>query len=669
VVSKTHLDVGFTDLASEVRRRYLEEFFPLAMRTAAELRARGGPERLRWTTGSWILTEALDAATPQDRRRFDAAIETGDLNWHALPFTLHTEYAERSLVEHGLSLSAELDHRYGRRTRAAKLTDVPGHTRGLVSVLAGAGVDTLHVGVNPASAAPRVPLRFRWRDHAAQRPPGAPPPELLVMYQPGGYGSVQVVPGAATAIAVLLTGDNLGPPTVEVVTAAFAELAARFPGASVTAATLDDVAEVLRSVRDDLPLLDSEIGDTWIHGVGSDPVKTSGFRSLCRERLRWLDQGLAAADDPVLGAASTRLLLVAEHTWGLDQKAHWPVEGHWDVEGLAAVRGLESTKRFESSWAEQRRYLFEFVDRLRSGGRPDLADAASARLGEAIHVEPPDLGDLEPLRPGAWSRIGDFDITVDPGDGAVVGLVDAGGRTWAGPEAPLGRWRLQTFEADDFERWFATYNSETTDADEWWARWDNTKPGLEGSGAVAASWAPVLRGAWAGRRDGRDLLVTRLGFEVEPGAPVATPADAFVTVSSPRAGALAFELCWFGLRAARWPVASWWTFAPVVSAPESWTMQKLGEQVAPGDVVPGGGSRLHAANALTHPDGVLIDLVDAPLVAPGSPRLLVWDDAPVDLSGGWHICMHANLWGTNFPMWIEGDARIRVTFDTTPGRD
>ncbi len=115
-VAKTHLDVGFTDRASAVRRRYLEEFVPRAMRTARELREAAGPARLRWTTGSWILTEALEAAAPAERRRIEGAIEAGDLVWHALPFTMHTEYADRSLLEHAMSISAVLDARFGRRT-------------------------------------------------------------------------------------------------------------------------------------------------------------------------------------------------------------------------------------------------------------------------------------------------------------------------------------------------------------------------------------------------------------------------------------------------------------------------------------------------------------------------------------------------------------------------
>ena len=139
VVSKSHLDVGFTDLAGAVRQRWLREHLPRAISTARSLRDSGAEERLCWTTGSWIINEALEEPDRRLRQAVEAAIESGDLAWHALPFTTHTELADRSLLAHGLSISARLDQWFERRTRAAKLTDVPGHTRAIVSLLAAAG--------------------------------------------------------------------------------------------------------------------------------------------------------------------------------------------------------------------------------------------------------------------------------------------------------------------------------------------------------------------------------------------------------------------------------------------------------------------------------------------------------------------------------------------------
>ena len=44
VVFKTHLDIGFTDLASVITDSYINDFIPKAMQTAKELRERGGKE-------------------------------------------------------------------------------------------------------------------------------------------------------------------------------------------------------------------------------------------------------------------------------------------------------------------------------------------------------------------------------------------------------------------------------------------------------------------------------------------------------------------------------------------------------------------------------------------------------------------------------------------------
>lgn len=654
-VAKTHLDVGFTDTAAAVRRRYLEDFFPRAVDVAAELRRRGGPARLRWTTGSWILAEALEDARGAHRDALVAAVEAGDLCWHAMPFTTHTEFAPRSLLDHGLSISAGLDRRFGHRTRAAKLTDVPGHTRGLVSLLASHGVELLHVGVNPAATAAAVPLRFRWRDVAA---PGAP--ELLVMYQPGGYGAEQQV--GDTVVAIDLTGDNLGPPSADVVEARFADLAARHPGADVVAATLDDVADATAAVADELPVVEAEIGDAWLHGVGSAPRTTAGFRALARQRDAWLDDGTIAADDPAVAAASTRLLLVAEHTWGLDQKVHWPDTTAWTNDELAAARRRPDTVAFEASWDEAEGYLDEYVAGLPATVREAAADEL-ATVREPSPVLGEELHRLVPLRAAAGAEVvgldvGGFRLRVDTATGEIVGCCDPRGREWASPDAPLGAFSVQAFDAQDYERWFATYNAPTVAEDEWWARWDNTKPGLERTDARSATWRPSAATVWAapaGDRAVVALAAPQQHCEVWPGE--------VTVVLNALDDRLLMELRWSNAPASRWPRAVWWSFTPVVADPTRWRMSKLGEWVDPADVVADAGAALHVVDRVSHPEGVELVPLDTGLVAPGARRLLEWGRAPADPAGGWHLCCHANLWGTNFPMWVTGDARFRVELE------
>ena len=95
---------------------------------------------------------------------------------------------DAQLFRAGLGISEELDDRFGRTTTAAKMTDVPGHTRAMVPLLAEAGVTFLHLGVNPAWPVPDVPPVFRWRS-----PDGA---EVVVAYQAGGYGGELTIDGS-----------------------------------------------------------------------------------------------------------------------------------------------------------------------------------------------------------------------------------------------------------------------------------------------------------------------------------------------------------------------------------------------------------------------------------------------------------------------------------------
>ena len=253
VVFKTHLDIGFTDLSSKVEQRYVESFIPQAIDVARSLREAGGEERYVWTTGAWLIDAYLRQASPAAVAELEEAVGRGDIVWNGVPYTVESESMNRALFEGMLRLSQRLDARFGRRTTAVKMTDVPGHTRSIVPLLAGAGIRFLHVGTNPAVSVPQVPPVCRWRD-----PSGS---EILLMYQ-GSYGDTMVLPDGETAVSVNLTGDNHGPHTVEQVRAIYASLHARYPHARIVAASLNDVAAALEPMRDALPVVTSEIGDT-----------------------------------------------------------------------------------------------------------------------------------------------------------------------------------------------------------------------------------------------------------------------------------------------------------------------------------------------------------------------------------------------------------------------
>jgi hypothetical protein len=109
---------------------------------------------------------------------------------------------DASMISAGITLSHSLDARFGRTTTGAKMTEVPGHTRGIISRLTTQGVKFLDIGVNDASTTAELPPLFVWKDTK-----GA---SLVVMYH-HSYGGIVHVPGSDLAVAVIVGNDNSGP--------------------------------------------------------------------------------------------------------------------------------------------------------------------------------------------------------------------------------------------------------------------------------------------------------------------------------------------------------------------------------------------------------------------------------------------------------------------------
>lgn len=647
-IFKTHLDLGFTDLAANVVRQYFDAYLPLAMHTAETLRLTGGPDRFIWTTGAWLIYHYLETASSADRRRMETAIEAGDVAWHALPFTVHSELMDASLFRYGLSFAQRLDQRFGRQTVAAKMTDVPGHTRGIVPLLAEAGVQFLHIGVNEASTMPDVPPLFIWRDDD-----GA---EVIVMYQ-HTYGAPMTYPGLSEAIAFAHTGDNRGPQTPEQVAVVFRELRVAFPGANVVASTLDAFARVLAPIKEQLPVITAEIGDSWIHGVATDPRKVSQFRTLSRLRRRWLAKPSAAPDEQALNRFSHALLLVAEHTWGMDVKTHLGDTTNFDRKRFETARTQPNFQRMANSWQEQRGYLDQAVAALE-----ESRFAAEARaLLRAAEPALPALGGFTPVADvSQLFESARFSLRFD-GSGALVHLLDKASRqTWATPDHPLGLLRYQTFSQADYDRFLDRYLADRP----WWAEPDFSKPGLASAAGESRWWQPIVsRLLWCADEEKTRFLL-EMAFHESCSVQYGCPARLILAVDAPRADrALFFDLQWFEKPASRQPEALWFSFCPKTAVPGAWTLEKLGRRISPLEIVPGGNHKLHAVGAgAFYDDGhdcLALETLDAPLIAPGEPSLLSFDSEPPALEKGLHVNLYNNVWGTNFPQWYDEDARFR----------
>lgn len=466
MVFKTHLDIGFTDYSENVIKNYLEKFIPAAIKAGYELKDTDTP--FIWTTGSWMIWKALK----EDKTgQVEQAVRDGILNWHALPFTTHTELMNPSLFELGLSISNELDERFGKKTIGAKMTDVPGHTVGIVPYMKKHGVEFLHIGVNAATPVPPVPPLFKWR---------CDNDEITVMYD-GCYGGKSEFGDFAVCFAH--TGDNLGPQSKEDIIAIYEDLKAQYPQYTIRAATLNDIAERTNKIKD-LPVLDKEIGDTWVHGAGTDPKKLSAFRAA----QRYVEEN--GIKNPEL---RENLLLVPEHTWGMDVKTFMHDDQNYTHRQF---KDLDCTV-IKKSWEEQRNYVKNAQSIL--GIKPDYDTAQ------------PDLNDFCKV-PSA--------------------------------EAPCFELSWQIFDGSDYERYKTDYLRDYT-VEKWWNTWDFTKPGLpEYKGGI---YTARVSEAY----EKSDTKIYKLEFEASAAAEYGLPYF-YVTQKGEK-----IKIKWFGKLPSRLPQACW----------------------------------------------------------------------------------------------------------------
>ncbi len=648
VMFKCHFDAGFIDTQTAVVHRYFAEYFPKAIDLASQLRESGN-QRYVWTTGSWLLYEYLEQATPEERKRMEKAISAGDIAWHALPFTWQTELMDASMISGAIGLSQTLDRRFGKSTTGAKMTDVPGHTRALIAPLAAHGVKFLDIGVNDASTPAEVPPLFVWKN------PGGS--ALIVMYH-HGYGDVVRVPDSDVAIAIVVADDNSGPHSLKEIHETYSTLSDRFPNAQIVPTSLTEIANAVEPHRGSLPVLTSEIGDTWIHGVASDPLKLARYREVARLRQDWLARGKFSVGDATDVALLRHLLLEVEHTWGTDTKT-WLDFDHYIPSDLAPMLDTKNYRVVQFSWQEKRQDLFAGVAALPSPLREQAQMAV-----RSLEAVPPRLAQPNPFPTAGEIETPHFVVGIDPKTGAIHRLRDKKSkREWASSEHPLALFSYQTLSQQDYSRFFASYVVSEED----WAKKDFGKPNIERFGAQSQEWLPSVADLQVEEGKQGHRLVARLEVhdpEALRSGRAAFPQRMYLEMlfanSEP---VIHLNFSWFQKPATRLPEALWLSFQPIASDPAGWMLEKSGQPVSPSDVVASGNRHMHAlSKGFGYKDDsgtFFVETMDSPLVALGTKSPLPFSNRQPDLSAGIHCNLFNNAWGTNYIMWSGEDMHFR----------
>jgi hypothetical protein len=84
---------------------------------------------------------------------------------------------------------------------------------------------------------------------------------------------------------------------------------ARFPNAKIVVSSIDAFTEAIAPLASTLPVITSEIGQSWNYGAPAAANKLAVFRESLRQRNAAVASGSLSASDPSLMAWERRLLL------------------------------------------------------------------------------------------------------------------------------------------------------------------------------------------------------------------------------------------------------------------------------------------------------------------------------------------------------------------------
>ena len=651
LVFKTHFDIGFTKLSREILEDYAGEMLNRVVETCQATRDMGELAYV-WTMPAWPLEQVRDRVEGARAEVLDGLIARRQVVWHALPYTSHYDFAGVGDAVWGLRYAADLSRHYGcPPRRAAKMTDVPGHGRFLPELLASAGIRFLHLGCNEFAKPPEVPQIFWWEAPSGKR--------VLTMYN-SGYGTPLYAPDDwpfSTWVALMNTQDNSGPQTAEIVEAERERLLRRYPGAEIACGTLDDVFDALSNEDlSALPVVRWDLADTWIHGVASYPRESALIRRL-RGRLSRIECARAngpadASIEQALATAWDNVALFAEHTWGLDVKTS--LGAIPDYEAFDEYRRISPRcARMEESWREQT-------------ARAEAAADACAQAEQALGLEPPRAFAFHggtALHGEQTLAAGRYRLDFSADTGVIHGLYDvARGCPLLVERDGTGvfSYRYDRYGADDLTEYLRAYARRFPA----WGVEDNGR--IDYPECAHAVRTPAFR---ACQLSGRTL---KLDYAAGEGDRFGDAAEISIYVTLPEGDApvrVRVELR--GKRATPY-VESAGLCMPLPPV-RRYLVNKPGNVLDPcEDIAPGANHAFYALEhfiaAETEAAAVAVVSHDCPLVSIGENGVYAYRREYEEHAPELRFCLFNNMWGTNFPQWIEGDMAFEFdVFSTSPG--
>ena len=361
----------------------------------------------------------------------------------------------------------------------------------------------------------------------------------------------------------------------------------------------------------------------------TDPRKVFSYNALLNYAKK--------CDEKTRAKMYESLMLVPEHTWGLDEKITLADRVNYEKQRFFAVLDTPKYKRFEESWEEQHDYVNKAIP-----------DETAQKLALEYKRDPIIISNTEKPLPNGL-KINE--------QGEIVSL-KLGDRVLADAEHPLCSFVYEQFSENEYERFFNRYNRAVRNGEipQKWMVEDFTKVGMSSGVDQYHRYRPTLSGV---AFDGHTVAVN-----------CAMPKETSERFGCPREiqYVLTFEddqinidFAWFGKDKNRMAEAMWLIFSPIVQNQRAWKIEKLGQPISPFHHVARGGVQDYTTGIVQNED-LQMHFPDGALVTFGKPDLLEFDDAKIT-GECVSVNLYNNVWGTNFPMWYGEDGRIRIEID------
>jgi len=725
VVCKTHFDIGYTHRVKDLMSYYRTTMIDRALDTMDGSKNLPPEQQFVWTSPGWVMEKVLEdwpGQTPQRRQRLKTALKSGKFVTHALPFTIVAELMEPEEFARGYAFADTVSRKYGLPlARGAKTTDVPSQSPALATALAHGGVKFMHIGCNwPSGYVHKMPPVFWWEGPDGSR--------VLTMYSSiygtctafwpwGGHGDPNIgrnlTPPAdwpyKTWIAIIVTGDNSGPPKADKVRSLFAEAKKTMPNAKIRMGTMGQFADALLAENPDLPVVKGEMPDTWIHGCMSDPggMRTARnigplmpvVETLGTQLHGW---GIPLADSSEkLARAHEQYLLYNEHTWGrapsvrvfgesfqkLPKGRHDDLEGSWEDKtdyirnADAITTSLLKTNLTALAGAVDRAgpriVVYNALPWSRSGlveipGHPgqfltaENVPACGYRTFPVPEMVSPKTTSGDTLE----NEI--FRIRLDAAQGTVASIIDKRtGREWvdaAGAQG-FGQYLNERFSYDQTTAYCRNYQQ---------GRWGKTlhggmhKPGMPKDVPYrrALSGKAVVK---ITRGDDHETAV----MESPAGPANHMPASSLRVTLHRKQPYVDLELVIKEKTRDNWPEADWLCLPLKVDNPRFRVGRALGVMDPARDILPGANRHMYAVGAgvtITDTDGagVAICPLDHPLISLDTPGCWKFSLDFVSKKPIVFLNLYNNQWNTNYRYWYPGtwSSRVRLwTFTSNTPTD